>query len=77
VEGTRRVSLPGTSRVLTSPSYQVLFRLWEGRLRSAVQGLDIPDFGETIRAYKRTRHDNILDEMSLVGDGSPGPWEEA
>ena len=36
---------------------------------------DISDYGETIRTYKRTEHDEILDEMALVGDGSPGPWE--
>ena len=77
MERTRRVSLPGVSQVLTSPSYQILFRPWEGRLPAEVQGLDISDSGETIRAYKRTGHDNILDEMSLAGDGSPGSREEA
>ena len=36
---------------------------------------DISDYGETIRTYKRTEHDEIIDQMSLVGDGSPEPWE--
>jgi hypothetical protein len=32
---------------------------------------DISDFGETIRTYKRTEKDDILDEMILTGTGSP------
>ena len=36
---------------------------------------DISDYGETIRTHKRTEHDEILDEMILVGDGSAGSWE--
>jgi len=35
---------------------------------------DISDFGETIRTYKRTEKDEILDEMVLVGKGAPGPY---
>lgn len=37
---------------------------------------EVSDHGETIRVYKRTEHDKnsehdeILDEMVLVGDGS-------
>ena len=36
---------------------------------------DISDYGETIRTYKRTEHDEIIDRMNLVGDGAPAPWE--
>ena len=32
-------------------------------------------YGETIRTYKRTEHDEILDQMSLVGDGFLELWE--
>jgi len=32
---------------------------------------DISDFGETIRTYKRTEKDEILDDMILAGNGSP------
>lgn len=38
---------------------------------------DISDYGETIRTYKRTEQDEIIDEMILAGDGAPGPWEGA
>jgi hypothetical protein len=31
---------------------------------------DISDYGETIRTYKRTEHDVILDEMILSGRGA-------
>ena len=36
---------------------------------------DISDYGETIRTYKRTENDEIIDQMNLAGDGAPGPWE--
>jgi len=36
---------------------------------------DISNYGETIQTYKRTEHDEIIDKMPLVGQGSPGPWE--
>jgi hypothetical protein len=32
---------------------------------------DISDFGETIRTYKRTEKDEVLDEMILAGKNSP------
>ncbi|KAF8159653.1 Metallo-dependent phosphatase-like protein [Crassisporium funariophilum] len=32
---------------------------------------DISDYGETIRTYKRTEKDEIVDEMVLAGKGSP------
>ena len=32
---------------------------------------DISDYGETIRTYKRTEKDDIIDEMILAGTGSP------
>ncbi|KAI0774766.1 Metallo-dependent phosphatase [Trametes elegans] len=32
---------------------------------------DISDYGETIRTYKRTEHDEILDKMILAGRGAP------
>ena len=38
---------------------------------------DISDFGETVRTYKRTENDDILDEMILVGSGAPAPYEGA
>lgn len=31
---------------------------------------DISDYGETIRTYKRTEHDEILDELVLAGRGA-------
>ncbi|KAH8103804.1 Metallo-dependent phosphatase [Cristinia sonorae] len=36
---------------------------------------EISDFGETIRTYKRTEHDEIVDDMVLVGKGAPTPYE--
>lgn len=36
---------------------------------------DISAFGETIRTYKRTEKDEILDEMVLTGSGAPPPYE--
>lgn len=35
---------------------------------------DISDYGETIRTYKRTEKDEILDEMYLVGSMAPAPY---
>lgn len=32
---------------------------------------DISDYGETIRTYKRTEHDEVLDEYILAGAGAP------
>ncbi|KDQ50774.1 hypothetical protein JAAARDRAFT_185989 [Jaapia argillacea MUCL 33604] len=36
---------------------------------------DISDYGETIRTYKRTEHDEIVDDMILAGRGAPPPYE--
>ena len=36
---------------------------------------DVSEFGETIRTYKRTEHDEIVDEMVLVGRGAPPAYE--
>ncbi|KAI0369179.1 Metallo-dependent phosphatase [Pilatotrama ljubarskyi] len=36
---------------------------------------DISDYGETIRTYKRTEHDEIVDDMVLAGHGAPTPYE--
>ncbi|KZT07407.1 Metallo-dependent phosphatase [Laetiporus sulphureus 93-53] len=36
---------------------------------------DISDYGETIRTYKRTENDEIVDEMVLAGRGAPPPFE--
>ena len=36
---------------------------------------DVLEYGETIRTYKRTEKDEILDEMVLVGKGAPAPYE--
>lgn len=36
---------------------------------------DISDYGETIRTYKRTEHDEIVDDMVLVGKGAPPAYE--
>lgn len=36
---------------------------------------EISDYGETIRTYKRTEHDEIVDDMILVGKGAPPPYE--
>ncbi|KAI0714201.1 Metallo-dependent phosphatase [Cerioporus squamosus] len=38
---------------------------------------DISDYGETIRTYKRTEHDEIVDDMILAGRGAPPPYEGA
>ncbi|KAH9829999.1 Metallo-dependent phosphatase [Rhodofomes roseus] len=36
---------------------------------------DVSDYGETIRTYKRTEHDEIVDEMILAGHGAPAVYE--
>ncbi|OBZ66763.1 putative inactive purple acid phosphatase 29, partial [Grifola frondosa] len=36
---------------------------------------DISDYGETIRTYKHTENDEIVDDMLLYGRGSPPPYE--
>ncbi|KAI5122495.1 hypothetical protein M0805_001403 [Coniferiporia weirii] len=36
---------------------------------------DISDFGETIRTYKRTEKDEIMDDLVLAGKGAPPPYE--
>ncbi|TCD62378.1 hypothetical protein EIP91_006960 [Steccherinum ochraceum] len=36
---------------------------------------DISDYGERIRTYKRTEHDEIVDDVVLVGPGAPPPYE--
>ncbi|KAH9942026.1 Metallo-dependent phosphatase [Amylocystis lapponica] len=36
---------------------------------------DVSDFGETVRTYKRTEHDEIVDDMVLVGRGAPAAYE--
>ena len=53
--------LEAVSRVLTP------FRSFDRRFRV----YDISDFGETIRTYKRTEHDEIIDDMILAGKGAP------
>ena len=62
-ECNRRTSLlrSGISRMLTP------FRSFDRRFRV----YDISDFGETIRTYKRTEHDEIIDDMILAGKGAP------
>jgi hypothetical protein len=45
---------------IPSHSFDRRFRIYE-----------ISDFGETIRTYKRTEKDEILDEMVLAGTGAP------
>jgi len=37
---------------------------------------DISDFGETIKTYKRTDKDVILNEMILAGRGAAPPYED-
>ena len=32
---------------------------------------EISDYGETIRTYKRTEHDEVVDRMVLAGAGAP------
>ncbi|TFK52074.1 Metallo-dependent phosphatase [Heliocybe sulcata] len=36
---------------------------------------DISDYGETIKTYKRTEQDEIVDEMVLAGKGAAPPYE--
>ncbi|PCH44068.1 Metallo-dependent phosphatase [Wolfiporia cocos MD-104 SS10] len=36
---------------------------------------DVSNYGESIRTYKRTEHNEIVDEMVLVGYGAPTPYE--
>ena len=31
---------------------------------------EISDYGETIKTYKRTEHDEVIDEMVLSGTGA-------
>ena len=38
---------------------------------------DISDYGETIRTYKRTEGEGVVDDMVLVGHGAPPPYEGA
>ncbi|KAI0832144.1 Metallo-dependent phosphatase [Trametes gibbosa] len=38
---------------------------------------DISEYGETIRTYKRTEHDEIVDDMILSGRGAPRPYDAA
>ena len=58
----------GTYRVRFGSSYS---GCGEVCLNRRFRIFDISDYGETIRTYKRTEHDEILDEIALVGDGSP------
>jgi len=37
---------------------------------------DISDYGETIKTYKRTEHDELLDEYILAGAGAP-PYNDS
>jgi hypothetical protein len=72
-EGTYGVTLLGSFETLTHVrSYSGYGKIgFDRRFRI----FDISDYGETIRTYKRTEHDEIIDEMNLVGDGAPVPWE--
>ncbi|KAL6299529.1 Metallo-dependent phosphatase [Sparassis latifolia] len=36
---------------------------------------DISDYGETIRTYKRTEHNEVINEIVLAGRGAPPPYE--
>lgn len=36
---------------------------------------EISDYGETIKTYKRTEQDEIVDQMDLVGKNAPSPYE--
>ena len=36
---------------------------------------DVSEYGETIRTYKRTENNEVVDDMVLVGRGAPPPFE--
>ena len=36
---------------------------------------DVSEYGETIRTYKRTESNEVVDDMVLVGRGAPPPFE--
>lgn len=36
---------------------------------------DVSDYGETIRTYKRTEHDEIVDELTIAGHGAAPSYE--
>ena len=61
----------GAYNFLESGSKLTLVSRFDRRFRI----YDISDYGETIRTYKRTEKDEILDEMVLAGRGAPSPYE--
>lgn len=42
-----------------------------GRFDRRFRIYDVSDYGETIRTYKRTERDQVIDEMLLSGKGAP------
>jgi hypothetical protein len=46
-------------RVLTGGRFDRRFRVY-----------DISDYGETIKTYKRSEHDEVLDELIIAGSGA-------
>jgi hypothetical protein len=44
----------------------LLIRRFDRRFRV----YDVSDFGETIKTYKRSEHDDVLDELILAGRGA-------
>jgi hypothetical protein len=47
------------------------YRLFCDRFERRFRIYEMSEFGETIRTYKRTEHDAIIDEMVLAGKSAP------
>lgn len=56
----------GTSVASSSDGVLFIDRRFDRRFRV----YDISDFGETIKTYKRSEHDDVLDELVLAGRGA-------
>jgi hypothetical protein len=74
VEGTHGV-IPDLRTLTCSPCYRSYSGYGKLGFDRRFRIFDISDYGETIRTYKRTENDEIIDQMDLAGDGAPAPWE--
>jgi len=54
-----------------SPSLRFQLINFGNRFERRFRIYDITEFGETIRTYKRTEHDDIVDDMLLAGKSAP------
>jgi len=65
--GYGKLGYVNTTTIMMAQSH-FLFR-FDRRFRI----FDISDYGETIKTWKRTEHDDIVDEMILAGPGAAPP----